>query len=203
MSFFGGVKRTGSAIFLGMPKAILGVSALRIGNSFVADAYRSLVNPRCPQCANGVMRAAIQDAVNETAQGESNYLILWKCHSCAYGIFGPPELKKARDQAIGLRAAAFKERLSAMEQRQFLDIARSHRNHSRSYYAAAIGAWLGAGYMIASGASWMTVLNWAVIGFAVGTVGLTRAYRAWQAATGTFFVEGAFLQWLRTERWFV
>lgn len=188
------------SVFIGMPLAIFGKNSFLLGNQFIGNLWATLRNPHCPECDKGVLSVDHSGDVHHESDESTHYL--WRCHQCSYGVFAPNDKKVVRELVGELRKASLLSRLSTIEAKQLDDIARGHRNTSRAYYVAAFLAYLGSFYMIASGASIMTALNWAVLGTTIGSFGLIRAYRYWQVSTGNLFVEGAFLRWLRDERWF-
>lgn len=192
-------KKAGRFFFIGMPKNIFGVESLKMGNRLIGSLWQSLSLPLCPNCDKGTMRIP-DDSVSSDDGHQTLYP--WSCHSCGFKVFAGADTRQARQMMGDMRAQAMSARLSSLEKEQIAEIAKSHRNNSRAYYAAALFALLGFLYMVASGASLMTCINWLVIGMAVFVIGLVRAYRAWQVRTGTLFVEGAFIRWLQNERWF-
>lgn len=202
MGIFSGAKNVGKKVFVNVPLSIFGARQLAAGNGYMQSLWHSLTAPQCPNCAKGILLRTT-DAVEVTTSQLQATHVHWQCAACEFRLLAPKNLKDTRELAQRLRAAHARESLDQFDVADIKRASRAQVLSSRAYYAAGIFGFSGLIYMIVSGASAMTCINWLVISIAMATLGLTRAYRSWQIREGYLFVEGAFSLWLRTEKWYV
>ena len=199
MGVFDGGKKAGRFVFMGMPKAILGVNALKLGNQVMGSLWKSLSAPHCPECATGVLCIDPEvDALMENQERKA----FWYCVKCNYSLYGAEHRKVMSDFTQQLRLARLRAQTSGTTAPQREGIAAGHQRLARGFLTASCLGYLFALFTIATGGSTMSCINIAVLSTSIFVMALTRSFRAWQARTGTLFVEGAFINWLKNEKWF-
>lgn len=201
MGFWSAGKKAAKFTFVSMPLSILGVNTLKMGNRQIADLWKSLSSPVCPDCDKGVLVMHDDGNIIDQHDGASRHLYPWKCNNCGFAFLEEPDASKVRDAASRYRNERVQATISTMERDKREQIARSHRLHSRTFFSASIFAAAGFIYMLASGAAIVLALNWFSIAVALWVFGMKKSYRSWQVQTGNLFVDGAFWFWLKHERW--
>lgn len=188
-----------------MPGHVLGINLIRAGSGFILDAWRSLASPRCPACAASVLVIDEAGDMDLSADG-SQVLFPWRCCNaeCGHVLLAPYSLSKARQLVRSQQAIFAKQAFEHLDTSAIAGLIRSHVRISRLSYLGGLLCLLGAAYYAAkTNVSTIIVVDWLVIGLAVGLRGMLRAYRACQLRERQLFVRGAFWQWLRRGPWIV
>jgi len=198
-------KKAAKFTFVSMPMSILGINQLKMGNRQIADLWKSLSNPVCPECDKGVlvMQGGDGKVIDQQQDGTNNHLHPWVCNSCGFAFLEESDISKVRENAVRYRTERVKIELTDMEHAEREQIAHGHRLHSRAFFSTSTLAVIGFVYMIASGASLILALNWLSIAFALWVFGMKKSYRSWQIKTGHLFVDGAFWFWFKHGKWLV
>ncbi|MCK9200914.1 MAG: hypothetical protein M0P59_03475 [Gallionella sp.] len=112
------------------------------------------------------------------------------------------ELHKATPEELSAIKAEFDDALSQLTPAEYKRQARNWQVRSRWHYVAALLLFLVAAYFLLVNPGWtgLNALGLAALSFSHG---LRAAYRYWQMKTQTFFVEGAFMGWLKSGAWLV
>lgn len=112
------------------------------------------------------------------------------------------ELRKATPEQLDTIKADFNEALSKLTPAEYRLQSRNWQVRSRWHYVGALLLFLISAYFLVVNPGWtsMNALGLAALSFAHG---LRAAYRHWQMQTHTFFIEGAFLGWLKSGIWLV
>lgn len=196
-------KKAAKFTFVSMPLSILGINQLKMGNRQIADLWKSLSNPVCPECDKGVlvMQGDEGQVIDQQQDGTTRHLHPWVCNSCGFAFLEENDVAKVRESAARYRNERVKADLTDMEYAEREKIARGHRLHSRAFFVASTLAAIGFIYMLASGAALLLALNWLSIAFALWVFGMKKSYRSWQVKTGHLFVDGAFWFWFKHEKW--
>lgn len=112
------------------------------------------------------------------------------------------ELHKATPEELSEIKAEFNDALSQLTPAEYRQQARNWQVRSRWHYVGALLLFLISAYFLIVSPGWtgLNALGLAALSFAHG---LRAAYRHWQMKTRTFFVEGAFIGWLKAGAWLV
>lgn len=96
----------------------------------------------------------------------------------------------------------FYDHLNELTDDEYNQHCQNWRIRSRWHYVGALILLIVAGYFLVVDPGWtgMNALGLAALNFAQG---LRASYRHWQMRTRTFFVEGAFKEWLAQGHWLV
>lgn len=197
-------KKAAKIAFVSMPLSILGINQLKMGIQQISDLWKSLSNPVCPECDNGVL--VMQDGgqvVDQQQDGTTRHLQPWVCNRCGFALLEESDVTKVRKIAARYRNERVKAVFTDMEYAEREKIAHGHRLHSRAFFLASALVAIGFVYMLASGAALLLALNWLSIAFAMWVFGMKMSYRSWQAKTGQLFVDGAFWYWFKNEKWLI
>ncbi|ANN80898.1 hypothetical protein [Bordetella flabilis] len=193
-------RKAAKFVFVDMPLGVLGLSQLRLGNRLIRDLWASLRNVTCPQCKHGVLIRHSHE--RDSAADVSDVRYPWACTHCDFLLLEVADKQAVRDTVRSMRNQEAVEALGDLEFSARQKRVRQYAIHSRIFFVLSVAAFGGFLYRLATGASLVYAANLASLGLACGAVALKASYRAWQVETGTLFVEGAFLRFLRNERWF-
>ncbi|MDH6160336.1 hypothetical protein [Janthinobacterium sp. CG_23.4] len=198
MSFFSGAKRAAQFTFVSMPSSILGINQLKMGNQHIADLWRSLSYPPCPECNAGVLHRHAEATQNSEA------LYPWVCRNkdCDFTILAPADVNEVRKIALDWSAARTRQRLSFLDDPERYKLIRGHSIESRFWFvcASVLTAWLI--YLIAAGTPLGACASALSFGFSACVLGVTKSYRAWQVETGNIFLpQSLFWHFFKNERW--
>lgn len=198
MSFFSGAKRAAQFTFVSMPSSILGINQLKMGNQHIADLWRSLSYPACPECNAGVLHR------HADATQNSDALYPWECRNkdCDFTILAPADVNEVRKIAAEWSAARTRQRLEFLGDPERYKLIRGHSIESRFWFTCslALAAWLI--YLIAAGAPLGACATSLSFGFSASVLGVTKSYRAWQIETGNIFLpQSLFWHFFKNERW--
>lgn len=189
-------KKVTKFTLVSMPLSILGINHLRMGYKQITDLWKSLSNPVCPNCYEGIMKA------ENSGEEKMDSLRPWVCNKCGFG-FLDSDLSSARKTAISYRNKREKTELAELPFSERENIARGHRFQSRAFFIASALALLGFFYLLASGARILIASNWLAVGVSLWFFGMKKSYRSWQCTTGSIFVNGSFWLWFKNEKWIV
>lgn len=181
-----------------MPASIFGIRTLRSGNAHIRDLVRSLTNPVCPSCDKGTLACSAEPTV--MADGASLYH--WLCPQCGDGIYGSRDPSLMRAVTQGLRNERVAKLLPTMEAEQLRLISKNHLKSARFMLVLTGLCVLSFLWLIAANGSLMYAFNWMALSIFTFTMALKRAFRSWQVSTQQLFVKGAFVFWLKNEKWF-
>lgn len=185
---------------------VLGGAQLRMGNQYISDLWHTINGVVCPACKSGtlVCKRDAENAVVSTDEGKEKKEILypWVCTKCDFALLEIANTRTAKQTVRELLRKDAIEQLGEMEVK-----ARRRRAHhfivrSRIFFVFGFGALGYCLYEFATGGSLLFAAYLLSFGTASTMVGLKSSYRAWQVETGTIFVEGSFVNWLKHERWF-
>jgi len=193
-------KKAAKFVFVDMPLGVLGYSQLRLGNRVIRDLWSSVRSVVCPQCKQGVL---VRSPVDQpTTANDRNTLHPWLCTQCDFAILQVADVRELRDSVRTMRNQEAVVLLGEMEFSARQKRMRQYAFQSRLFFAISFAAFGWFLFQVAAGASLVYSANIGSLGLACGAVALKASYRAWQLDTGTLFVEGSFLRFLRYERWF-
>lgn len=206
MGLFDKGKKAAKFTFISMPLSIFGTNQLKMGNQQIASLWKSIVNPTCPECNEGVLM--IQKAEQETFEQTDDAfsplrLYPWRCTKCQFAFLEEDNATKVREAVAKYRNEKIKQSLSTIEQQEIEAIANNHKLYSRTLFVASTLCLIGFFYLIATNASLLIACNWLAIGFALWVFGMKRSYRSWQVRTSHLFVDNAFWHWLKHEKWII
>lgn len=197
MAILKNAKRAGRFVFVDLPLGVVGYSQLRLGNRVIGDLWRSLRSDTCPQCNHGVLLRRDDDQ----ATSASDVKYPWACSSCDFVLLENADARAVRDTVRSIRQQQTLELLGQAEASSRRKRVRQYAVQSRVFFVLALAALGWFLYQVATGAGLLYSAHLASLAMAAGAVALKASYRAWQVETGTLFQEGAFLRFLRHERW--
>jgi len=194
--------------FISMPLSILGANQLKMGNQYISNIWKTLLNPVCPECDKGVL--SIKEKGTQVLDGhkgvntEDWHSYSWVCGKCGFTFIEKSgDIDRVRKATARYRNERIKTSLTEMERSEIERITRGHYLHSRVFFFASMFAIIGFIYMLASGATFILALNWLSIAFVLWILGMKKSYRSWQVKTRHLFVKGAFWLWFKHEKWVV
>ncbi|OAD16422.1 hypothetical protein [Achromobacter insolitus] len=192
-------KRAAKFVFIDMPLGVLGVSQLRLGNRVIRDLWSSLRSVVCPQCKRGILECMKDEVVS--SERDSVVRHPWVCTGCGFALLEVADTRVVQETVRSMRNQEAIETLGELEFAERRRRARHFAVQARVFFLLGFAAFGWFLYQVAIGAGWIYSANLASLGLACTVVGLKASYRSWQVETGTVFVEGAFLHFLRHERW--
>lgn len=199
-----GAVRTAKYVAVDMPAGILGWNHLKSGHGFVRSLWQTLTYPSCPDCDGGLLTPQPGESALETQPGgRTDEVVPWRCHRCDFEMYAPNDLKAATMAAQVARNALVRDALQDLDEDRRGELARAHAYHARAFFAASALTSAGSAYMVATGASWLTAFQWALMAGTLWIFGMKKSYRSWQARTGTIFQRGSLWRWFRDEKWLV
>lgn len=191
-----GAKRAARFTFVDMPLSILGWRHIQANNGYIRDLFRTLRNPQCPECGRGVMHLPAD------TQPDDKALYGWECSAhCGFRVFAPQdprEIARIVEARMELRG---KQRLAFLTDQQRGKLIRSHLLKSRAYWTADALVFFMFARQLATGAPVMVVLSVLSLCLLFSVYAIRWSYRAWQVRTGTLFVPGAFVRYVRDMLW--
>lgn len=206
MSFIRNSKKVLKFTFMTMPMHAFGISQLLIGNRHIGDLWHSINGVVCPSCKSGTLlcKNDAQNAVDSTSENQQKKEVLypWVCTNCDFALLGIANTRAIKNTVRELLRKNAVEQLGEMEVKARDQRARYFIVRSRILFIFGFGSWAYCLYQFAKGGDLLTSAYFLSFGLASVIVGLKSSYRAWQVQTGTIFVEGAFVNWLKHERWF-
>jgi len=200
MGFWNGTKRVARFVGVSMPASMFGINQLRMGNEHVADLYRSLTNPVCPECNQGTL--ALQRTPGDDT-GMADQEFPWICTRCKQVYIASADVREVRKLVAVERNTQAARRMTVLQLEERASIRRNHVMRSRWLFGCCFCLAAGFLYMLASGATILLSLNWLALALSMFVYAMKASYRAWQVTTATIFVRGSFRHWLSHERWFV
>lgn len=206
MSFIRNSKKALKFTFVTMPMHTFGVSQLLIGNRQISDLWHSINGVVCPACKSGTLLCK-KDAPNSAdqpleGQQKKEVLYPWMCTNCDFALLGIANTRVIKNTVRELLRKDAVEQLGEMEIKVREQRARYFIIRSRVFFLFGFGSWAYCFYQFSNGGSLLFSAYFLSFGMASVILGLKASYRAWQVETGTIFVEGAFVNWLKHERWF-
>ena len=191
-----GAIRAAKFAFVTMPLSMLGWRQLQAGNGYIRDLWRTLRNPRCPECWRGVMH------VPADAQPDDKALYPWTCSAkCGFGVFAPNDADALRPIVEARAAQRGKQRLAFLGDSEQAKLIRSHMRKSRAYWVVVALVFVMFAWQLAIGAPLMVVLSVLSMCLPFSIHAIRWSYRAWQVETGTLFEPGAFQRYVRSMQW--
>ena len=205
----GVIKKIGSAVrfsTITIPKKLLGVDLMKSNYDLIANQYKLMALPSCPQCNEAKMVLDMdREGIREHYEnGTSLDLYHWKCPACQNETMLPIEPSLAKEVAQGKRNEVVSHQVHEIDDTELNSYAKLHKIYSRIFYCLALLTFLILLYNIAFKSSgFLSYIPFACISIACATQGLIRAYRHWQVVNRHLFVENGFQNWIKQGKWFV
>ncbi len=192
--------------FVKIPQGIVGWQLNKQMFGHLRNNWVRATSPACPQCDRGVM--VCDDAEEPTVieqpgvpRQKAEHLYPWHCNECDFSILAKQDAGALRKTVAHLRSEQAQVAFSDMEMAERNAIARRHRIGARIFFAVALLTFLNFAQMMAFGVSWLVTINWLAFSLMFAVFGMKKSYRAWQVISGHLFEEGAFLHWVKHEKW--
>lgn len=206
MSFLRNSKKVLKFTFVKMPVGVLGVNQLRLGNEHLRDLWHSFRGVVCPSCKSGTLlcKKDTEESSDNPSKKDQKKCVLypWACTNCDFMLLEAANIRVVKQAVRELLKKEAIAHLGQMEVNARRQRARHFIIRSRVFFLLGLAPLTFFFYELAKGGSFLFSAYLLSFGVTSTIVALKASYRAWQVETGTVFIEGTFLNWLKHERWF-